>query len=59
VLGGEYDILGRGSKEVHAGFWSESLKVRDSLKDQHIDGNVILKRCRLDSPCTGTNDGPL
>jgi hypothetical protein len=32
-----------GAREVHTGYWRESLKERHHLKGTGIDGRVILK----------------
>jgi hypothetical protein len=39
--------------EVHTGFWWENLREEDHLKDQGIDGRIILK-CILENMNGGT-----
>jgi len=34
---------GRGRGEVHTGFWWDNLQDRDHLKDEGVEGRVILK----------------
>jgi hypothetical protein len=34
----------QGTGQVHTGFWSGDLRGIDHLKDQGVDGRIILKR---------------